>query len=89
MKLLTLQNIDTASRNVRRLSMALHSAPLVAFYQYIDSESQYQLKEDLQSSTMAQLNKTWGQKIASFVENGKSQNATFPLHVDIMQHVMK
>ena len=85
MKLITMQNIETATQNISRLSMALHLAFLVKYLDSLEEKLQLILLSDLQGETTTLLHQKWGNGFGRFLIEG-SRNATFALHVDIMQH---
>ena len=80
MKLITLQNIETATKNITRLSMALHLAFIVKFITTNDK-----VKQDVMQDPSTLVGK-WGDEFNRFLTEGSQKNATFALHVDFMQH---
>ena len=68
MKLITIQNIDTATRNIRRLSMALHLAFFVRFMATLDGKAVNSLECDLeQEKSISRLQTKWGNDFEEFM----------------------
>ena len=85
-KLITAQHIDLATRNVKRLSQALHLSFLVCFIQTLPPLEGYSLLDSLTTICPDQISLHWEKKYEMFMEQGKKNNATFLLHAEMMQH---
>lgn len=84
-KLITLQNIETATQNNSRLSMALHLAFLTKYLDSLEENMRMKLIQELQEKNRHILYTDWGFKFENFLEQG-TKNATFALHSDMMRH---
>lgn len=85
-KLVSADHIDTATRNVRRLGLAISTAFTMKFASTLSLEKSSELLEDLQSMSPPDASVKWEEQFQSFLEKGKSSNATFQLHFEMMRH---
>ncbi|CAC5388681.1 unnamed protein product [Mytilus coruscus] len=83
-KLINPDNIDKATRYIRRLSLSLHLAFICKFMQTLSMEDAEVMQEHITNKTI------FGTKCETdfglFMEKGKADNATSALHVDMMAH---
>lgn len=84
-KLLTIENIETATRNIWRLSVALHTCFFVCFINTLTPEEANELKMMLKTSVSV-IQDRWDMKYTDFITKGQNQNATFCLHFELMSH---
>lgn len=84
-KLLSIEHIDVATNNVMRLSVAFHTALLAKFRSELNAEESSQFLDDLNDLSESDMALKWNKRYASFIDNNK-KNATFALHVDMMNH---
>ena len=84
-RLLTIQNIRTAARLIRRLALALHLAFQIAFVQHLGDDDALEFIEDVQSLQPNDLATKWHTPFTRFLEHGR-KNATFALHYDMLKH---
>ena len=85
-KLVDPTDIDIATTKISRVSKALHLAFLVRFIQTLDIEEATSLIASLQSQEPEVTASQWNTRYKLFLTDGCKRNATFELHVDIMQH---
>ncbi|XP_067660602.1 uncharacterized protein [Haliotis asinina] len=85
-KLVTLSNIETAARNIKRLSMAFHLAFLATFLQSLTEENKIQILQDIKRKSLGTLESKWGLLYQSFLTTHSNRNSTFALHRDMMDH---
>ena len=87
--LVSVHHIDMATRNVRRLSIALHLAFLITFAKTLpESECELFLYE-ARHSQHVEVSTKWSERLERFMDKGTSNNATFALHRDMMKHCDK
>lgn len=77
------ENIDSCTRLVRRLATAIHIAFIVKFLESLLPENAKELCSELGQS---QIQERWKTQYEEFVDRRKDENATFALHVDILNH---
>ena len=85
-KLLTIENIDAATRCIKRLSSALHLAFLVQFFNTLPRMQQEQFLKSYQMGSIDTLEHEWGNRLQSFFEENCKKSSLFCLHVDIVTH---
>ena len=85
-KLIGISNIETATRNIWRLSVALHIAFMSKFVESLEPEERCQLEKDLRNDSVDTLDDQWRFQYKSFMSQGYDSNANFALHVDLMVH---
>ncbi|VDI78876.1 Hypothetical predicted protein [Mytilus galloprovincialis] len=83
-KLINPDNIDKATRYIRRLSLSLHLAFICKFMQTLSIEDAEVMQEHITNKTI--FGTKWETDFGLFMEKGKADNATFALHVDMMDH---
>ncbi len=83
--LLSVENIEVATRNIRRISLSLHLAFSIKFLEYLPAD---QSKEVLENFRDPKGNETdqFHQLYQTFLKNGSHHNATFALHNEMMTH---
>lgn len=86
-KLATTVHIEAATRVMRRLSLSLHVAFLLVFMRTMSSSENNEFKDDIQSKHPKDLCTKWDEKYQKFLKDASASNATFALHVEIMQHL--
>ena len=86
MDLITLRNIETAARNIKRLALGLHLAFLVRFICSLSDEDLEAIIEAIDTRDLAVMNQHWKQRFSDFLTAGIRANATFALHYDMMVH---
>ena len=87
-KLVTIEEINKATRMIRRLAHALHLGFLVQFVRHLPPETAKELRDDLQHQSIppSVMDAKWGAKFEEFMTMGSSQNGTFALHREMMEH---
>ena len=85
-KLISAEDINKASRYIRRLSLAFHVAFMSKFLTTLEREKRLTAERDLKQGTILDITNKYQKEYASFLQEGISRNATFALHHDIMQH---
>ena len=85
-KLVTVSNIDKATRIIRRLSVALHVAFILKFMETLQVSKATELLEQLCAGDKNCLEKMWQLQYQAFVGKGCKDNATFCQHHDMMMH---
>ena len=85
-KLIGISNIETATRNIWRLSVALHIAFMLKFVESLQLEERYCLEKDLTNDSVDTLDARWRFQYESFMSQGYENNVNFALHVDLMLH---
>ncbi|CAC5361528.1 unnamed protein product [Mytilus coruscus] len=83
-KLISVEHINMASKYIRRLSIALKVAFVTKFLQSLKVEEQNAMKDDLKNENANCMK--WNDQFENFLEYGKSQNATFMLHTEMLNH---
>ncbi|CAC5383204.1 unnamed protein product [Mytilus coruscus] len=84
-KLLTIENIETATRNIWRLSVALHLSFFVCYVSALTEEEAGKVIEVMEE-TPDQLKNICGDNFERFLQKGQNQNATFCLHLELLRH---
>ncbi|CAC5357201.1 unnamed protein product [Mytilus coruscus] len=79
-----MEHIDVTTRFVRRLSLSFHLAFLCRFLQCIDDKDAESVMDMLESDQLS--SETWDKQLSEFMDAGSSKNATFRLHMEMMQH---
>ena len=77
-------HIDVATRQVRRLSTAIHIALLFRFAAFLPIARSNELLDDLDILSGKELATKWHACYQKFIDHGCQVNATFALHVDFM-----
>ena len=85
-KLLSIDNIETATRNIWRLSTSLHIAFMVAFIDTLSSVDKKIIIKNLTDQDCISNDRKWGQQFDTFMTQGSKTNATFALHMELMAH---
>jgi hypothetical protein len=85
-QLLSVSNIETATRYIKRLAVAFQQAFLVAFLQSLPETEAECLLNDLLQNDPQQNCQTWNNRFSAYMKMGSSRNATFALHHDMMVH---
>jgi hypothetical protein len=83
-KLINIHHIDVATRNIKRLSHALHAAFIIKFSSTLKKEEGCKLLNELSSLPGPCVAEKWNSQYATFIEKGCKVNATFALHYDIL-----
>lgn len=76
-KLLSIDNIETATRNIWRLSMALHISFMSKFVNSLKLEDRNNLEQQLESEQIESLDSQRRHKFNTFMEKGCEDNAKF------------
>ena len=87
LKIIGIEKIDKATRNIKRPSMALHTACMIEFIKTLKTEMD--VKRILQLLQGKANRNHFGDLKAiysEFLSYGCERNATFQLHVDLMSH---
>jgi hypothetical protein len=84
--LVSLSNIETAAKNIKRLALALHLEFLVRFIHTLSTDVQAEIIHDFKQNNLEILHQKWYKKLNSFMTKVKEDNDTFALHGDIMRH---
>lgn len=86
-KLLTIENIETTTRNIWRLSTVSHTAICLSVIKSLpDKEAEKIDKIMSQQHPVHKLEKQFGTQFKKYIEDSCSRNATFCLHKDMMKH---
>ena len=86
-KLLSIYNIEKATRNIWRLATGLQIAFMSAFHETLDETEKMQLESLANVIAQAEeIEGVYGKKYESFIQDGCQKNATFCLHYEILQH---
>ena len=86
-KLLSIENIEKATRNIWRLATGLQIAFMSVFYNTLTETEKAQLGSLADPLVPAeQIEGTFGKKYESFIHEGYQKNATFCLHYEILLH---
>ena len=85
-KLVSIQHIDMATQQIRRIAMSLHLAFLVVFLKSLKTDDQEMLLTDIETDEPDTLADKWMNNFNSFMEKSSKCYATFALHRDIMKH---
>ena len=85
-KLISAANIDAATRFVKRIALAIHTALVMKFMETLPPDQSEQLLLDLQAGNVSELVDKWNVHFDKFVAHGCKVNATFSLHVDMLKH---
>ena len=86
MDLISLRNIETAAKNIKRLSVTFHLAFLVRFICSLSSDEVEEIVEVMDQKNIDALLQKWMPLLLEFMEKGKRENATFALHAEMMAH---
>ena len=85
-KLVTVQNIDAATRVIKRLSQALHLAFFVSWIEQLKPEEVEEITVCLEVGELNVAMDKYNDKLKDYIHLGATSNATFALHVEIMNH---
>ena len=85
-KIVSLSEIETAVKTIRRLSIALHLAFFIRFLESLDPIEADNVLIDLENGSTDQTRDRWNSAYTAFIKEGVVKNATFCLHHEIMQH---
>ena len=85
-KLVSIQHIDIATKNVRRLGQSLHLALLLSFQTTLSADEKKQYVAALLSGKPRVAQEQWQERYDGYIKKGKQCNATFALHIDMMSH---
>jgi hypothetical protein len=86
-KLTTAQHIDVATRNVRRLSQALHVASVLKFISEMPKQEACSILFTLENEPGPKVAAALNDRYQLYLKNGSQRNGTFALHVDMMKHL--
>ena len=86
-KLLSAEHIETATKHIRRLSVAFHIAFLITFMQGLTTDERTLLLSSLEKDETTRVCEEWGERYEQFIQEGSLLNATFCLHVEMMKHL--
>ena len=85
-KLVSVQHIDTATKYVKRIAQSLNLAILVTFLKSLTKDDQEMLITDMETEQPVTLANNWSLRFNKFLEETSRINATFALHLDILNH---
>ncbi|MCW4344649.1 MAG: hypothetical protein N0E48_15030, partial [Candidatus Thiodiazotropha endolucinida] len=85
-KLISAEDINKASRYIRRLSIAFHLAFVAKFLSTLDEEERLLAEKNMIHGNLFDRRSKYHDRYLMFVKSGVERNATFALHYDIMQH---
>ncbi|CAC5365991.1 unnamed protein product [Mytilus coruscus] len=85
-KLITMDHIDVATKYVRRLSLSFHISFNCRFLQCLKQEEALAIIDMLEEGKIEETSRLWSSKFQDFMNTGITQNCTFALHTDMMQH---
>ena len=89
MDLISMRNIETAARDIKRLSITFLLAFLVKCICSLSSEEVEEIVEVLDQKNLDALLQKWMSLLLEFIEEGTRENATFALHTEMMTHFDK
>lgn len=84
--LISIQDINKATRYIKRISLGLHVAVLSTYMASLSGVEQHELLADLLSDRALSVSDKWDERYRNFLEESAEKNATFSLHIDIMKH---
>ena len=70
MELVSLRNIETAAKNIKRLALALHLAFLVQFITTLPDEDVEQILSDFDINNLTIMNQRWLPRINKYLRDG-------------------
>lgn len=85
-KLISMDHIDVATKYVRRLSLSFHISFMCRFLQSLKPEEALAIIDMLEEGKIEETSSLWSSKFQDFMNTGITQNCTFALHADMMQH---
>lgn len=85
-KLITAEHIDAATRNVRRLAVAIELAFIVKFINSLEPKESELFQQDLLNGSSADISAAWDSKYQSFLKIGAARDSTFALHHEMLTH---
>lgn len=68
MKRISIQHIETATNNIKRMSLGIHLAFLIKFLDYLPEQEAKLFETDVESGDITILNSNWRQKFNHFLE---------------------
>ena len=86
MKLVNIQNIEIATRNIKRLSATLHISFLITFMKHLPKDKRFHFLNDIKTPS-SDTTIAWEAAYLEFMNETAEKNATFALHKDIMSHL--
>lgn len=87
LKLISVEKIDKATRTIRRLSVALHTACIIEFLKSLKTEADVtSVLQVLHGTSTKGLSDDLNNSYLEFISSGCNRNATFQLHIDLMRH---
>ena len=84
--LISLEHIDVAVKNVRRIGIAIQLAFFTMFSYSLNDEQRNQFYTTLKSGKTAEAQERWGQIYDNYIQEKISCNGTFELHADMLFH---
>ncbi|CAG2195990.1 unnamed protein product [Mytilus edulis] len=84
--LVTISNIETAAKNVKRIAITLHLSFTTAFFKTLSEDEKHRYTNDMQHKDEKLLRHKWDTAFTEFIDKGLKQNVTFAIHFDMMQH---
>ena len=85
-KIVSISEIETAVKTIRRLAIALHLAFFIRFLESMDPIEADNILIDMETGSNIETNNRWNPAYIAFINEGCANNATFCLHFEIMQH---
>ena len=86
-KLLSIDNIEKATRNIWRLATALQIAFMTAFYESLTEMQKEEFNSCVNSILPAvKMEELWGIRYKKYIQERCQNNATFCLHYEILSH---
>ena len=85
-KLVTLAQIEGAARNIQRLSLSLHLAVFVKYMESLNPLEAENLLLDMEKASLEEVEVQWNASYELFIKNAYKRNATFCLHLEMMEH---
>ena len=85
-KVVTLSEIEAAARTIRRLAIALHLAIFCSFLESLPPIEADNLLIDMESLPFLEVESRWNSVYDKFIQTASKTNATFCLHVELMNH---
>ena len=84
--LISLDHIDVAVKNVRRIGIAIQLAFFTLFSYSLDAEQSKQFYEQMRSGDPVKAKEQWESAYDKFIQEQTSRNGTFELHADMLFH---
>ena len=88
-KLVSTENIRTATRWMKRAALTFCICFQVHFIQELDDDDREAILLDIQDNMPDEVAEKWDAVFQKYLEDGSNKNATFRLHVEMMRHCLE